>query len=172
MYDYESDELYCHLVELVINVEGGYVNDPNDTGGPTKYGIAWNKNVGILQSMGFRNPTDIRNLTQEQAKQIYYQKYWITSASNRIKDKHLAFLHFDTAVNCGIGAAAKCLFRLSKDPRYFEGDGKNLALWFQLSLEYVAHRLHYYTGCKTWAHHGRGWANRLGNVIQESVQLV
>ena len=27
------------MIDLIIEAEGGYVNDPNDRGGATKYGI-------------------------------------------------------------------------------------------------------------------------------------
>ena len=46
------------IIEIVLEHEGGYVNDPDDAGGETKYGIAkrWYPDV------------DIKNLTKEQAK--------------------------------------------------------------------------------------------------------
>ena len=51
---------------IVIGEEGGYVNDPNDPGGETKYGIAKNSHPNV----------DIANLTLDQAKAIYKTEYW------------------------------------------------------------------------------------------------
>lgn len=34
------DERFRHAVEIVLKHEGGYVNDPRDPGGETKYGIS------------------------------------------------------------------------------------------------------------------------------------
>ena len=51
------------IIEVVLEHEGGYVNDPDDAGGETKYGIAkrWYPSV------------DIKNLTKEQAKKYIIQ---------------------------------------------------------------------------------------------------
>jgi lysozyme family protein len=56
-------------VKLTLNLEGNdkYTNDPYDPGGETKYGISKRYNPDI----------DVKNLTLEQAKKIYLEKYWI-----------------------------------------------------------------------------------------------
>jgi hypothetical protein len=58
--------------ELVIGLEGAYTDDPDDPGGPTKYGIAQNYNPEV----------DVKNLTLERAKEIYYRKYWLPAGCN------------------------------------------------------------------------------------------
>ena len=88
-------------VEEVMLFEGGYVNDPDDPGGETKYGIAARYNPGI----------DIKNLTIDQASDIYYYKYWIPSGAHRIGDDAVAAKYFLMVVNVGIKNAAKCLQR-------------------------------------------------------------
>ena len=47
------------IIEVVIKHEGGYVNDPNDLGGETKYGI----------TKRFYPDVDIKNLTKNKPKQ-------------------------------------------------------------------------------------------------------
>ena len=54
------------IIEKVLEHEGGYVNDPKDLGGETKYGI----------TKRFYPDVDIKNLTKEQAKTIYHTDYW------------------------------------------------------------------------------------------------
>lgn len=76
----------------------GYVNDPDDTGGETKFGIAKNHNPGI----------DIASLTWAAAKRIYYKKYWLGGDCDHLPDK-LAKAHLDACINHGIGRAARML---------------------------------------------------------------
>ena len=79
----------------------GYVNDPRDAGGETKFGVAKNANPDL----------NITTLTWEQAKEVYYRRYWLTAKCDRINElsPRLAVLHFDGAVNHGVGRAAKFL---------------------------------------------------------------
>ena len=46
---------FNNIIEVVLQHEGGYVNDPNDLGGETKYGI----------TKRFYPDVDIKNLTKE-----------------------------------------------------------------------------------------------------------
>ena len=88
------------IINQVLEHEGGYVNDPNDRGGETKYGIAkrWYPNV------------DIKNLTKEQAKKIYHQDYWRPAKCDEIPS-HLRHIYFDMCVNFGRGGAVRVLQR-------------------------------------------------------------
>jgi lysozyme family protein len=78
----------------------GYGNDPDDAGGETKYGVAKNANPTV----------DVTNLDWEGAKEIYFKKYWLTAKCDKL-DGRVAVLHFDGAVNHGVGRAAKFLQR-------------------------------------------------------------
>ena len=76
----------------------GYVNDPDDTGGETKFGIAKNANPGV----------NIKKLTWQQAKAIYYEKYWIAGHSHKLPP-NIAVLHFDGCINHGVARANRFL---------------------------------------------------------------
>lgn len=76
----------------------GYVNDPVDAGGETKYGVAKNANPSL----------NIATLTWEQAKQVYYDKYWMGGGCHLLTPR-LAILHFDGCVNHGVDRASKFL---------------------------------------------------------------
>lgn len=78
----------------------GYVNDPSDRGGETKFGVAKNPNPDV----------DIAKLTWAEAKDIYYKKYWLAAKCDQLPGRYAA-LHFDVAVNSGVGRAAKFLQR-------------------------------------------------------------
>lgn len=68
--------------------EGGYVNDPADPGGETKYGLSKHSYPG----------EDIANLTLERAKLIYARDYWGPAGCDAVPDA-LKFELFDFAVN-------------------------------------------------------------------------
>ena len=53
-------------MSIIETVEGGYVNDPDDPGGETKYGIS---------KRSYPN-TDIKNLTLSEAQKLYKKDFW------------------------------------------------------------------------------------------------
>lgn len=79
----------------------GYVNDPVDPGGETKYGVAKNANIDL----------DITALDWDGAQRVYYSRYWLAGACDKITAfaPRVAVLHFDGAVNHGIGRASRFL---------------------------------------------------------------
>lgn len=78
----------------------GYVNDPYDNGGETKFGVAKNANTDL----------NITKLTWEQAKAAYYVRYWIAGKCDQLSPR-LAVLHFDGCVNHGVKRANMFLQR-------------------------------------------------------------
>ena len=88
------------IIQKVLKHEGGYVNDPKDLGGETKFGI----------TKRFYPDVDIKNLTKEQAKEIYKRDYW---DKNRVESlpQELWYIFFDMCINMGRGTAVKILQR-------------------------------------------------------------
>jgi lysozyme family protein len=76
----------------------GYVNDPADNGGETKFGVAKNANKDL----------NITKLTWDQAKAVYYARYWIAGKCDQLPPR-MAVLHFDGCVNHGTSRANKFL---------------------------------------------------------------
>lgn len=72
----------------------GYVNDPADRGGETKFGIAKNANRDL----------NITTLTWEEAKANYYRRYWLAGKCDQLPGR-VAVLHFDGCVNHGVNRA-------------------------------------------------------------------
>lgn len=83
---------------FTLRYEGGYVNDPKDPGGETRYGISKRAYPKL----------DIKNLTAEQASDIYRSDYWGPSGAAALPEP-LDMVVFDTAVNMGIGKAIRML---------------------------------------------------------------
>ena len=88
------------IIDKVIESEGGFVDDADDSGGQTKYGISHKAYPEL----------DIKNLTVKEAKQIYYEDYWIPSKSDSLPDQ-LKEIYFDMVVNFGRSGGAKVLQR-------------------------------------------------------------
>lgn len=81
-------------ITFVLKQEGGYVNDPRDTGGETNYGISKRAYPGL----------DIKTLTVVEATEIYRRDYWQRAGCDAM-DWPLCLVVFDTAVNMGVGRA-------------------------------------------------------------------
>lgn len=89
-------------IGIVLQHEGGYVDDPADPGGETKYGISKRAYPDL----------DIGSLTREQAKAIYRRDYWDRLTLDRMDtDPMLRGSVFDMAVNAGPARAVELLQR-------------------------------------------------------------
>ena len=58
--------MFDQAIEVILKHEGGYANNPNDSGGETKYGISKRSYPEL----------NIRGLTRDYAKKIYEQDFW------------------------------------------------------------------------------------------------
>lgn len=96
-----------HIINEIIDVEGGYVNDPNDSGGETNFGIT----VQVARANGYTG--DMRDMPREVAFDIYAAKYWDAVRADELVElsEMVADEVVDTAVNMGAGRAIKFLQR-------------------------------------------------------------
>jgi lysozyme family protein len=85
-------------VDFVLKMEGGYTVDPADPGGETNWGISKKSYPNL----------DIKNLTMDQAKDIYFKDFWQPCACDQLPSG-FAVAVFDTAVNQGINMAIRLL---------------------------------------------------------------
>lgn len=94
------------LAREIVAREGGYVNDPADPGGATKYGVT----IGTMRALGIDltgdgrvDLADVRVLTPERATEIFIQHYFRKPGIDQLP----ACLHdtvFDMQVNAGAHA--------------------------------------------------------------------
>jgi lysozyme family protein len=101
------------MAEEIVAREGGYVNDPDDPGGATKYGVT----IHTMRRLGFDldrdgdvDAADVRALTRDQAVAIFLDHYFSRPRIGELP----AVLHdtvFDMYVHAG-GNAVKILQRL------------------------------------------------------------
>ena len=99
------------LISNLLEREGGYVNHPNDRGGPTNMGIthtilaAW-RNVDSVSA------EEVENLTRAEAVSIYKALYWVKPGFNFLQTSPVVIeLLFDMAVHHGPGTAVRMLQR-------------------------------------------------------------
>jgi len=93
-------------IEKTINLEGGYVNNPNDPGGETKFGI----------SKKFHPNIDIKNLTIQEAIAIYKKEYWDRLNLDNYKNICFRWKLFDISVNMGLATAQSFLLKIKSKP--------------------------------------------------------
>jgi lysozyme family protein len=95
-----------YLDEL-IKREVGYVNNPADRGGATKYGIT----EAVARTNGFKG--NMKDLPLETAKAIYKKQYWTAPRFDQVNviSSLVAEELLDTGVNCGTGFAKPLLQR-------------------------------------------------------------
>lgn len=113
------------IIARTIGHEAGYVNHPNDKGGETKYGISKKSYPNV----------DIKNLTEEQAYEIYERDFYYAVHLDLIASPRVRWKVFDIGVNCYPGAAVKMLQRAVGDPVVDGLLGKNTALLVNIQPE-------------------------------------
>jgi len=104
------------IAETIVAREGGYVNDPDDPGGATKYGVT----IGTMRRLGLDltgdgrvNVADVRALSRAKAVEIFITHYF-EHPRIALLPKTLQASVFDMYVNAG-GNAVKILQRLLRD---------------------------------------------------------
>lgn len=91
------------IINHILETEGGFVDDPSDSGGPTKFGIT----QSVAREFGYNGPME--DLSRETAFAIYSGHYWravradeLIKVSARITEEIV-----DTGVNLGPGGSVK-----------------------------------------------------------------
>ncbi|EPJ5577261.1 glycoside hydrolase family 108 protein [Citrobacter amalonaticus] len=170
---------FRNALTFVLSAERGYVNDPTDRGGETNLGIS-DKRDGVADGKtdvdGDGKPdTRIRDLTIEQAGQIYFRDYWYPAYCPLWPDEVALFV-FDSAVQHG----AKKAVQLLQEAVGFTGKsvdgiaGKNTRAavesadpdWLMNRL-YLRRSRYYADIIKSNPSQGKflnGWFNRLDNL--------
>lgn len=145
--------------DLLIRLEGGITNDPNDNGGLTKYGIS---------QRAFPN-LKIVELTLEDARDIYKKNYWDACRCDELPGS-FDIAVFDTAVNQGPTQAIKLLQRavgvlddgvigkITLDACRASGAAE--------LRNFMLRRLYHYSQLEDYKHYKKGWFNRLLTVSE------
>ena len=133
-------ETFDEIIEVVLEHEGGYVDDPDDRGGATNWGVT----QAVYENfVGYKcDKEEIKNMDEETAKEIYHEKFWKPSRADKLPAE-VRETYFDMVVNHGQGGAVKILQQACNNKRkpenYIDLDGgigpntiraaKNLKNW-------------------------------------------
>lgn len=132
------------IAEDIVRREGGYVNDPDDPGGATNFGVTIHtmRRLGLdLDGDGVIGVADVRRLTRNQAVEIFLRHYfekpliaelprvlqasvfdmYVNAGANAVKilQRLMCDMGFDVAVDGALGpqtlAAVRAAFHASPD---------------------------------------------------------
>lgn len=176
--------LFLRAAEVVLGVEGGYVDDPQDRGGPTNWGVSLRALLGLpaeerrvfdIDRDGDLDREDVRAMPREAALDLYRRRYWDAIRCGEMPGP-VALLAFDCAVNQGPATAATLLqaaARVRMDGRI--GPLTLAALRrrdsYEMAADYAGDRALHYVGCRDFARFGRGWLDRLALVTIRAGQF-
>jgi lysozyme family protein len=151
-FDETFDRLIAH--------EGGYTPGEGDPGGETAFGISKRSYPSV----------NIKMLTREQAKGIYFRDYWQRASADQY-DSAIGFQLFDAAVNSGIENAVRFLQRAANvaDDGYV--GPRTIAAIRAMTVTDVlarfnAERLEFMTKLSVWDRFSRGWARRIAQNLR------
>ena len=91
-------------LSYLLGDEKGFVDNPADKGGPTKWGVT----MATLARWRRRPVTrdDVRDLTATEAAQIYYAWYWKPLGCDKLSQPSIATILLDAGVLFGVGTSA------------------------------------------------------------------
>ena len=101
-----EQERFDRCLAEVLRLEGGYVDDPRDPGGATRFGVT---RAVLGEALGrAASAEEVAALTEAQAADIYQRRFWAPMRCAELP-AGLDLVVFDTAVNMGPGTAARLL---------------------------------------------------------------
>ena len=163
-------ENYAQALKQVLKYEGGYVDHPQDPGGPTNKGItqavydSWRKTQNLpVQS--------VRNIADSEVASIYKNLYWDRISGDNLPSG-IDMAVMDYAVNSGVSRAAKTLQSVVGVAQ----DGQIGPQTIQAAKDYVAmsitnRRLAFMQSLSIWPVFGKGWAARISDVKNQILAL-
>jgi lysozyme family protein len=160
--------------EIILNqLEKGFVNDPNDPGGATKYGISARSYPKL----------DIENLTADQAKEIFIKDFFNPIYAHKwlfinqdLMALHLSAFAFHASVKQSVKAIQKSLNLSIGSTLIVDGVmGPKTIQIIDSVTESVFHEKNimpktegfiqsYYTSCANFKDYAKGWLNRLAQI--------
>ncbi|MCL5060456.1 MAG: hypothetical protein M1449_08070 [Candidatus Thermoplasmatota archaeon] len=150
---------------VVVEAEGGYVNDPRDPGGATRYGIT----EAVARANGYTG--DMRHLPLDTARAIYRRDYWDACKCSDMPWP-LSLYVFDAAVNQGTLPAVTMLQRALDTVQ----DGTAGPVTLRLAkgskpwhwARFMAFRAMRYQSTRNFDRFGEGWLTRIFTLAQEA----
>lgn len=146
--------------DRVMGHEAGYVNNPADPGGETKWGISKRSYPHV----------DIKALTREDAKKLFRRDFWDRIGADLLYDG-VAFQAADFAYHSGIETAVRYLQRAVgvADDGHWGPVSRAAAAALSESdiiMRLNGGRLDFMARLSTWHTFSRGWARRIAQNLR------
>ena len=164
---------FDQCLKIVLQFEGGYVDDPNDPGGETNLGVTknvWKEWVNRPVEIG-----EMRQLTPELVAPLYRVKYWDAIKADDLPSG-LDLCAFDCAVNQGVNRSIKFLEQSVNDDLSGVMDDDliekiNSLVPILLIDDFTLKREMHYKMLPTFNIYGKGWMKRLDEVEDMAKQM-
>jgi lysozyme family protein len=167
---------------LMLQSEGGYQDDPHDSGNWLPDGRKGCTNLGVTQTawegwLGrVSNEKEMRALTPEIVKPFYKRKYWDACRCDDLP-QGVDYLVFDFAVNAGVGRSAKTLQTAAgATPDGALGPitmrAVHAADHVKLIQNFSAEKEAFYRGLDDFKTYGTGWLNRVADVKLKAFSML
>ena len=159
--------------QLVLQSEGGFVDNPNDPGGATNHGVtldSWSDFIGQTVSIG-----QIKALTPDDVRPFYKTRYWDVLGCDQLPGG-LDYCVFDFGVNSGIHRAAISLQVVLGT--HLDGiigpqtiETANQQDEKTIIGKYQTLRLQFLSGLQGSAYFGNGWGARVAKVTATAMEM-
>ena len=153
--------------DRIVGHEGGFQNQHLDRGNWTSGKVGTGELKGTkfgISAMSYPH-LDIKNITREDVKPIYYKDFWLPLGGDSL-DPALVFQAFDASFHHGI---SNCIQMVQRALRVID-DGhfgpKSLQALKEMDtsdliMRFLAQRLRFMTNTKVWDLYSRGWTRRI-----------
>ncbi len=168
-------DAFAEALRHVLKMEGGYSDDPYDPGGPTNRGVtletfAKHRGETVDASSRARLIAALKRIDDATLTAIYAARYWRPASCAELSAP-LALMHFDAAVNHGVGGAIRFLQQAvgadvdGEIGPQTRAAAKRAPVTFALQ-RYAELRRERYRALPHFWRFGRGWLNRVDATLK------
>lgn len=169
------EQNYAASFRLVLRHEGGFVDHPDDPGGPTNKGVTQRVYDAFRAGRG-QGKRSVRLIGMDEVEAIYREQYWSKAGCDDLP-AGLDYAVFDFAVHSGVQKAIKDLQRAAGLPAaQVDGNVGLVTLGAvrkagPLISPLCARRLVFLRSLKAWRTFGNGWGRRVAEVERTALTM-
>ena len=161
-------------LHMLLEHEGGYVNNKHDKGGMTNLGVT----KRVYDEWIGRESTEqeMRDLTPDDVAPIYKKNYW-DRVKGDLLPSGLDWACFDWAVNSGSGRPAKAVQRAVGATQDGAIGNQTLGLIAEKDPKFIIDYVYtvrqaFYESLDDYKHFGRGWSRRNTETLHQAMKMV
>lgn len=162
------------ILDFILGAEGGWSNNPDDTGGCTMAGVTlpvyrnYKHNAGLTCA-------DLQKISSIDVAGVYQKLYWLPVRGDELP-AGIDLIVMDMAVNAGVSASAQLLQGVIGTNIDGAIGAHTIACLLKQDVMQVIDKLttaqdHYYRTRATFSTFGEGWLNRLADRETAALKL-